>query len=99
MSELMKGKYEAEITLKEQNPFTILNEFISIVNQTGATVINSSYHIFPNQAISVIILIMESHAAIHTWPEKEKAWVGFYTCSEDYQWQIDKFKVLLKSLG
>jgi len=95
MSNLMKGKYETEFTLKEKNPFIVLNRFIDIVNKTHATVINTNYHIFPNNALSAVILIMESHVAIHTWPEIDKAWVGFYTCSKNHIEQIRVFSVLI----
>jgi S-adenosylmethionine/arginine decarboxylase-like enzyme len=85
---------EIEFHLKNQDPIKILNKFISIINRTGATVINCTHHIFPNNALSAVILIMESHAAIHTWPEDDKVWVGFFTCGDLSQ--IDKFKLLIK---
>ncbi len=48
----------------------------------GVTIINSIKHDFPGGGFSGLILLGESHAAIHTWPEYGKAWVELATCGD-----------------
>lgn len=48
----------------------------------GVTIINSIKHEFPGGGISGLILLGESHAAIHTWPELDRAWIELATCGD-----------------
>jgi spermidine synthase len=48
----------------------------------GATVINSTFHHFSPWGISGVVVIQESHLAIHTWPEYKYAAVDLFTCGE-----------------
>lgn len=55
--------------------------FLTAVNQVpGLTVLSSIHHTFPGGGFSGLVLIGESHAAIHTWPEHGLAWVELATC-------------------
>ncbi len=57
--------------------------FIECVNGLpGITVINSISHTFPGGGFTGLILLGESHAAIHTWPEHGRAWVELATCGD-----------------
>jgi len=66
----------------------VLNESASIA---GATIVQSVFHKFSPQGVSGVVVIEESHFAIHTWPEHGFAAVDLFTCSEkmDYQKAID----------
>jgi S-adenosylmethionine/arginine decarboxylase-like enzyme len=56
--------------------------FLTIVNRLPATtVINSIKHDFPGGGMSGLILLAESHAAVHTWPEYSRAYFELATCS------------------
>ncbi|MCS7084711.1 MAG: polyamine aminopropyltransferase, partial [Bacteroidia bacterium] len=46
----------------------------------GATVINSTFHHFSPFGVSGVVVIQESHLAIHTWPEYGYASVDVFTC-------------------
>lgn len=46
----------------------------------GATVINSTFHHFSPYGVSGVVVIQESHLAIHTWPEYRYAAVDLFTC-------------------
>lgn len=48
----------------------------------GATVINSNFHHFSPYGVSGVVVIQESHLAIHTWPEYKYAAVDLFTCGE-----------------
>jgi spermidine synthase len=51
-------------------------------SMAGATVINSTFHHFSPWGISGVVVIQESHLAIHTWPEYKYAAVDLFTCGE-----------------
>lgn len=46
----------------------------------GATILKSAFHKFNPQGVTGIIIVAESHLAIHTWPEKNYAAVDIFTC-------------------
>lgn len=48
----------------------------------GATVINSNFHHFSPWGVSGVVVIQESHLAIHTWPEYRYAAVDLFTCGD-----------------
>ena len=47
----------------------------------GATVVQSVFHKFTPYGLSGVVVIAESHMAIHTWPEHNAACVDFFTCN------------------
>lgn len=48
----------------------------------GVTILGSIKHDFPGGGLSGLILLGESHAAIHTWPEHGRAWIELATCGD-----------------
>lgn len=70
------------------NP-AILNDLeliSSIMNRaaevSGATIIKPFFHRFSPHGISGIIVVAESHFAIHTWPEHSYAAVDLFSCGK-----------------
>lgn len=47
---------------------------------SGATVLNSSKQVFPPSGFTHVILLSESHASIHTYPEFGACFVDLFTC-------------------
>ncbi|GAA4016391.1 hypothetical protein GCM10022247_44330 [Allokutzneria multivorans] len=35
----------------------------------GATILGESRHVFPNGAVTAVLVLSQSHLSIHTWPE------------------------------
>jgi S-adenosylmethionine decarboxylase len=35
----------------------------------GARVVGETFHVFPNGAVTGVLLLAQSHLSIHTWPE------------------------------
>lgn len=62
---------------------TIMTEAAGI---SGATIIKPFFHTFSPQGVSGIIVISESHFAVHTWPEYSYAAVDLFSCS-DFQYE------------
>lgn len=48
----------------------------------GATVVESAFHTFNPHGVSGVVIIAESHMAIHTWPEYGYAAVDIFTCGD-----------------
>ena len=48
----------------------------------GATIIKSVFHGFNPIGVSGVVVISESHLAIHTWPEHGFAAVDVFTCGD-----------------
>ena len=67
----------------------ILNDVVAIehamltaAEKAGATIINSTFHHFSPFGVSGVVVVQESHLAIHTWPEYGYAAVDIFTCGE-----------------
>lgn len=50
--------------------------------RAGLTVVGELFHRFNPQGVSGVVVIAESHIAIHTWPERGYASIDLYTCGE-----------------
>ena len=73
--------------------------FISSAKRSGATVISSHFHSFMPQGVSGVVVISESHFAVHAWPEHEYAAVDLFTCGEgvDFDCAVKNIAAGLKS--
>jgi len=60
----------------------IEKEMVQGAQESGATVINSTFHHFSPYGVSGVVVIQESHLAIHTWPEFGYAAVDLFTCGD-----------------
>lgn len=67
--------------------------------ECGATIISSTVHTFNPHGVSGVVVIAESHLAIHTWPEYQYAAVDVFTCGDliDPMDAIDSLKETLRS--
>ena len=61
----------------------IRNTMLEAVRVSGATVVGEVFHRFNPHGVSGVVVIAESHFAIHTWPEYDYAAVDLFTCGED----------------
>ena len=61
---------------------------LKAVMKSGATIIDSTFHQFSPQGVSGVVVIAESHMAMHTWPEYCYAAVDFFTCGN----RVDPYK-------
>lgn len=65
---------------------TIEQGMVDAAIKAGATVINSTFHHFSPYGVSGVVVIQESHLAIHTWPEYGYAAVDLFTCGDIDSW-------------
>lgn len=69
--------------------FEILNDLkkvesmmVNAALEAGAEVREFVFHKFSPQGVSGVVVISESHLAIHTWPELGYAAVDVFTCGD-----------------
>lgn len=53
---------------------------LEAAGRIGATVVGESFHQFSPQGVTGVVMLAESHLAVHTWPERSYAAVDLFTC-------------------
>ncbi|WP_271769371.1 adenosylmethionine decarboxylase [Aquimarina algiphila] len=89
--------YECSDTIL--NKLDVLEESMNeAANVAGATIIKSVFHQFAPQGVTGVVVVAESHLAIHTWPEHGYAAVDFFTCNTDMDY-LTSYQLLAKALN
>ncbi|HSR52618.1 MAG TPA: adenosylmethionine decarboxylase [Acidobacteriota bacterium] len=55
---------------------------VEAAQRCGATVVETVLHRFSPQGVSGVVVIAESHLAVHTWPEEGYAALDVFTCGD-----------------
>jgi S-adenosylmethionine decarboxylase len=50
------------------------------VHAGGGHVLDTSHVTFPNGAITLVLILAESHLSIHTWPEENLIAIDLFSC-------------------
>ena len=61
---------------------TIERHLLAAVQLSGATVIQPFFHQFSPHGITGVVVVAESHFALHTWPEYGYCAVDIFTCGD-----------------
>ena len=86
-----KAKYLGQHVLAEffecdpnilNNSQKVESLMIDAALECGATIVQKCFHMFSPHGVSGVVIISESHLAIHTWPELGYAAVDLFTCGE-----------------
>jgi S-adenosylmethionine decarboxylase len=72
------GECEALVALR---PEAISAAFISALGRAGATILHTLTHVFPGAGLTCVLILSESHAALHTWPETGTVHIDIFSCS------------------
>jgi S-adenosylmethionine decarboxylase len=54
---------------------------LDVVSAAGGTIVTDVFHAFSPHGLSGVIVIAESHVAVHTWPEYGFMAVDVFSCS------------------
>ena len=60
----------------------LLQAMDKAVEASGASVLDRAHYIFDPEGITVIYLLAESHASLHTYPEHQACFIDLFTCGE-----------------
>lgn len=52
------------------------------VKASGAAILNKTFHVFPPNGLTIVYLLSESHASLHTYPEFNACFVDLFTCGD-----------------
>lgn len=61
---------------------------LDAARRANATIVTDLFHAFNPQGISGVVVIAESHIAIHTWPEHRCASVDIFSCGSKMQPEV-----------
>ena len=61
----------------------IESAMLEAAKNAKVTIVEKCFHTFSPYGVSGVVVIAESHLAIHTWPEYKYAAVDFFTCSHN----------------
>jgi S-adenosylmethionine decarboxylase len=53
---------------------------VAAVRTGGGHVLDISHVLFPNGAITLVLILAESHLSIHTWPEENMVAIDLFSC-------------------
>jgi len=53
------------------------------VNASGAQVLEKKSYVFPPHGLTIVYLLAESHASLHTYPEFESCFIDLFTCGNN----------------
>lgn len=65
------------------------------VESSGATILDKCSWVFPPSGLTMVFLLSESHASIHTYPEHNACFVDLFTCGENCSAQ--KFDAVMRA--
>jgi S-adenosylmethionine decarboxylase proenzyme len=79
-------------------PDAIAAEFVRALERAGATVVQAISHNFPGAGLTCALILAESHAVLHTWPETGTVNLDIFSCSTRLQ-SLAAIADLGRSLG
>ena len=62
-------------------PETVRATFVAALESAGATVVEAVSHHFPGTGLTCVLILAESHAILHTWPETGTVNIDIFSCS------------------
>jgi S-adenosylmethionine decarboxylase len=69
---------------------------VAAVRSGGGHVLEASHVLFPNGAVTLVLILAESHLSIHTWPEENLIAIDLFSCgSIDGQRVLDELVAAL----
>ncbi len=76
--------YAVDARLTGSSPVTDIARLTSLtaaaVAEGHGHVLDTSHVIFPNGAITLVLILAESHLSIHTWPEEDLIAIDLFSC-------------------
>ena len=59
----------------------IADLFASALQNAGATIVEQVNHVYPGAGLTCVLVLRESHAVLHTWPETGTVNIDIFSCS------------------
>jgi len=55
--------------------------FMAALGRAGATIVEAVSHAFPTRGLTCVLILRESHAVLHTWPETGTINIDIFSCT------------------
>jgi len=55
--------------------------FVAALARAGATIVETMAHGFPGAGLTCVLILAESHAVLHTWPETGTVHIDVFSCT------------------
>ena len=55
--------------------------FAAALRGAGATIVHEVSHAYPGHGLTCVLVLRESHAVLHTWPETGTVNIDIFSCS------------------
>lgn len=55
--------------------------FMDALGRAGATIVQTVSHAFPKTGLTCVLILRESHAVLHTWPETGTINIDIFSCT------------------
>jgi S-adenosylmethionine decarboxylase len=75
---------------------SIRHDMSQAVEVIGATILSITEHKFDPEGMSLVMLLAESHASIHTYPEHKACFLDVFTCGSTIR--VEPFGEILADL-
>jgi S-adenosylmethionine decarboxylase len=79
-----KFLYAVDAKLARSSPVADITRLTSLtaaaVEAGNGHVLDTSHVTFPNGAITLVLILAESHLSIHTWPEEDLIAIDLFSC-------------------
>lgn len=72
--------------------------FMATLDHAGGTIVEAVSRAFPSAGLTCVLILRESHAVLHTWPETGMVNVDIFSCSPRLA-SLAAIKELGRSLG
>jgi S-adenosylmethionine decarboxylase proenzyme len=72
--------------------------FVGALDRAGATIVRSVSHAFPHAGLTCVLILSESHAVLHTWPETGTINIDIFSCTTRLQ-SLRAIRELGQTLG
>ena len=84
--------------LADRAPDEIMATFCAALRRAGATVVQELSHSFPETGLTCVLILSESHAVLHTWPETGTVNIDIFSCSTRLK-SLEAIDELRRSFG
>lgn len=62
-------------------PNGVSDILVNALTNAGATVVQIASHHFPGTGLTTVLILAESHAVLHSWPETGTVHLDIFSCS------------------
>ena len=84
--------------LRELTSEEVSDVFTTALDRAGATIVDAVSHAFPKTGLTCVLILRESHAVLHTWPETGTVHIDIFSCTTRLQ-SVQAINALGRAFG